>query len=511
MKTKTLVRLILFCAIVCQAMPMTVNNVGSLASSQKVQITYKPQASANLGKPVTTLGDINGDGISDFAIGAPSDNSKTGKVFVIYGLKGGLPNIDLTAFRNDQGFIITGGNVSDDFGVSVAALGDVNGDGISDFAIGADGYNSNNGIAYVIYGRSDSNQRSFVVSALTNTQGFIITGSGSNFAGSQIGLVVSRANDFDLDTINDILVSCPGYGGATDGRVFLVYGSSTPRSSLDLNGASMTDVMYFVGPSSSQFGASLSPAGDVNSDNRADFVAGAPLSASAIVFYGVSGRGTASINANSMTRTNGFKIYDSTSSVTVGSNVNGEGDLNADGRKDIIVFGSKFDTVNGVNGIFSMVYVIGGPNADGSDIDVSNLSPRNGIVLSSRMSTNLLGTAISAKGDINGDGIDDLILGAALAGPDSNSAPGAIYVLFGRKTGSQNAVIEDAADVVLYGGSSLTSFGASVAGAGDFNGDGTADVIVGAPSDNMSFGETYVVYGSKTFGVSIVTKTGKIP
>ena len=262
-------------------------------------------------------------------------------------------------------------------------------------------------------------------------------------------------------------------------------------------------------------GFSVSGAGDVNGDGIDDLIVGAPrrndgtaTSGESYVVFGTDAGSNAAFELSNLDGSNGFVI----SGVVdggghSGASVSGAGDVNGDGIDDLIVGapGRNF----GEAPISGGSYVVFGTDAGFSaTLDTSSLDGSNGFVLNGIDVRDGTGYSVSGAGDINGDGFDDLIIGAPYADPNGDSS-GEVYVVFGTNTGFDAAFdlssLDGSNGFVLNGfnvsssGSSYdigSASGYSVSDAGDVNGDGFDDVIIGAPGFAGFLGESYVVFGS---------------
>lgn len=177
----------------------------------------------NMGRSVSALGDINGDGYSDFAIGTPWNQS--GEMYIVLGKNSfSSSSIDLSSTTFNDGFIITAESINSGFGESVSGLGDINGDGYDDFAI-ASPYKGEFGRVYVIYGNSTfSSNSNFNVADLNGINGFTIDGDESY---SSFGKVVRGVGDINGDGYKDFAIGAP-YASLWSmhgvGKTYLIYG-----------------------------------------------------------------------------------------------------------------------------------------------------------------------------------------------------------------------------------------------------------------------------------------------
>ena len=323
-------------------------------------------------------------------------------------------------------FTVDGGTGGDLFGNSVSGAGDVNGDGFDDLIVGALG---------------DGEGSRGTARVLSESQANVLHTFQGDSAGDFLGISVSGAGDVNGDGFADLIVGATG-----DDNTAPASGSARVLSGVD--GA----VLYnFDGDSiNDRFGSSVSGAGDVNGDGFDDLIVGAPFddnngfsSGSARVFSGIDG----SVLYN----------FDGDPASVFGWTVSGAGDVNGDGFADLIV-GASSDSINGIRTGSARVF----SGVDGSVLyDFAGDSAEDDF-----------GISVSGAGDVNGDGFADLIVGAS--GADNNGQSSGSVRVFSGVDGS-----------VLYnfdGNLAWESFGGSVSGAGDVNGDGFADLIVGASS-----------------------------
>jgi len=421
--------------------------------------------------------------------------------------------IDLSSLGS-SGFIVQGDAIGDHAGVSVCTAGDVNGDGIDDFIVGAEtsdlGGGSDNGTAYVIFGKSGGLANIDLSTPLAAADGFAITGDGVQ---DLLGRSVSAAGDVNGDGFDDVIVGAiyGDNGGGDAGEAYVIFGKATGFATIDVGSLAAADGFIIQGDAAGdRLGASVASAGDMNGDGFDDLIIGADRgdvgaynAGQAYVIFGQAS--PTNIDLTGLAASAGFIITGSATYDAAGRSVSSAGDVNGDGFADIIV------SEPGGDGIISArkgtAYVIFGKASGLAAIDLDAFSASDGFQIIGDDDGDGLGFSVGSAGDVNGDGYDDIVIGAR-GGDDGGTNAGEAYVIFGKETGFGTIdlgaglaatdgfeIVGDAASDRLGG----RNIGArSVSGAGDVNGDGFDDIIVGADendSGGTDAGAAYVIFG----------------
>jgi Ca2+-binding RTX toxin-like protein len=463
----------------------------------------------NAGYSVASAGDVNGDGVDDFIVGAIHADDNLGVAYVVFGRTGGgLPvYLDLGALNGTNGFRLSGAVEFDYTGFSVASAGDINGDGYDDLIVGAYGADSYAGITYVVFGKASGFAANLDLATLNGTNGFLLHG-GANYDNS--GYSVASAGDVNHDGFDDMIVGAfrADPHGASSGASYVVFGKAGGfAQDLDLSTLNGTNGFQISGVAASdQAGVSVASAGDVNGDGYGDLIVGAKGSssgASYVVFGKASGFG-ANIDLSALDGTNGFKLSGVTSGDTTGKSVASAGDVNGDGYDDVIIGASQADPHGANSGAAYVVFghaSTGGAGGFSANLNLSTLDGTNGFKLSGVAADDRAGFSVASAGDFDNDGYDDLIIGANQADPNGNLS-GASYLVFGKSGGfSANldlSSLNGSNGFKLNGVEPGDQSGISVASAGDVNGDGYDDLIIGAKYadyNGNNSGAAYILYG----------------
>ncbi|MBI3460778.1 FG-GAP repeat protein [Candidatus Acetothermia bacterium] len=516
-------------------------------------------------------GDFNGDGLADVAVGAVNVNGPdglrhlSGAVYVFYGKKDWPKQVDLAKDKDGKSsadVVIYGAQPGDQLGYALAA-GDLNGDKTDDLivsavdAAGPDGLRTNSGAVYVFYGNSLSgvidlgkkeekdkdkkdNQDDKTKAEKAAASVVVYGAHTEDFAGSALA-----TGDINGDKIDDLIIGARfGEDGRTNsGAAYVIFGQNALSGQIDL-AQRPGDLVVYGRAQDGDLGRAVASA-DVNGDGFDDLIVGAPLdntpdnirtnAGEVYVIYGKSFEKNAPPTVINLRKTNAdVSIYGASLLDHLGqalshcvrtAGARKCADLNGDGFEDIVIGAPGASGPNGKRAGSGEVVVIFGQKKLPSVIDLADKNTKPSMVVYGRHVTDHLGSSV-ATGDINGDSFNDLLIGAETANAPAEEGvkdrAGEAYIVYGGKT--PPAVVDvrpmkedpPGPDVTISGANPEDHLGNAVA-LGDTNGDGFADLFVGAfdadgpAAERTNAGEIYLVYGIGLRPVKVkVSKQSKV-
>jgi hypothetical protein len=473
---------------------LTLNADGSVKAWQKVSqkqgdfagklesTDFPTYASDRFGAAVALLGDLDGNGFGDFAVGTPGhgtvarSNTDSGAAWILR-MKGGSVVSERQFVGEPKGWG-SGRSVEGKFGSSLAALDDVDGDGIGDLAVGApeSGF-LDAGQVWVLFLKADGTVKS--------TQRMGIFGEGG-FAGPLafldfFGCALASPGDLDGDGIGDLAVGADGAddGGAEKGAVWILFlradGSVKDEQKISETQGGLGAVLSPQG----RFGSSLAPLGDFDGDGLGDIVVGSELDGGRgsawILLLNADGTVKAAQRIGSLSGGFGGTLG---AGDAFGCSAAFLGDLDGDGIGDLAVGAEGDDDFGADQGAVWILFLA----ADGTVKSQAKINEGSGLG-SPLDPLDRFGGSVGGLGDVDGDGIPDLAVGAYLD-DDGGLDQGAVWILLLTANGGVRQALKIGEGRASFGGqlNKNDRFGASVAGT-DLDGDGVLDLLVGAPRD----------------------------
>lgn len=491
MRVMKTIRVALILSLLC--LPVFAGSTLDLSSPSNYNIRLDGARDGDYLGSAVAVGDINNDGFLDLVVGSNSaDNNElqSGSVYIIFGGASLSGNIDLNSSLNYTARF-DGAAAGDQLGSSVAC-GDIDGDGLDDIIMGthlADNNGANSGSVYVVFGSASlSGTKSLSVEA-----NFTVRFDGAvadNNLGYSLGV-----GDVDNDGRDDLVL---GAHLAGSGEAYLIFGKTSFTRVMTLSASENYDAKFIGEASGDRFGSTVA-LGDADGDDYDDILIGAFLADfndrdDSGSVYLINGSTSYSPQNRSMTDPSYYTArFDGAESSDELGNPGAElgnptkslavGDVNGGGNPDLIIGAHKAQSGAG------SVYLISGEAtlADTIDLDSSSsyYARFDGASAGDR-----LGTSV-ALGNINNDGSQDMLLGAAWADQNFRDKSGSVYLIYGTSEAYATKVMTLSAsanyDLRFDGAAAGDKLGYSLAG-GDINGDGKDDSIMGARSADNNAG-----------------------
>jgi hypothetical protein len=467
------------------------------------------------GYSLSYAGDIDGDGFDDMMVsavyGSFFDRKRNGGVHVFYGRRGrDLPHREVGEADGVNSFVLWGANEGDRAGWSVGGGVDVNGDGFDDMVVGvpyfSEGERAGVGRVYVILGRSYEMRRSLDFGDLGES--FEVVEIAGADVGDRTGWSVALSEDVNGDGLGDVIIGVPhadAGGHKNSGRVVVMYGSknlgSLGKIGIDEIGKGVTGFAVGGSEKGGRMGWSVSSAGDVDGDGLADIAFGEPgggrIGSSVLSDDNAFGGRVTVMRGLKDSFSSAYRVENFVSGSGWGYVMSGGGDVDGDGYDDVLVGSPRGSDNRG------SVHVLRGGKgllSKGLSLDVGGSG--DWVVLEGEGVGSRFGYALTVLEDMNGDGISEILVGSPGYGDEEGGVRrGAGYLVLGR--GDWDGVVKvggsEEGVYRMLGSDEGEELGLSVSSAGDFDGDGVNDFVVGThygdPAGVNNAGIGYLVYG----------------
>jgi hypothetical protein len=466
------------------------------AGTQRMKI-YGAKAGDQAGSGATALGDVNDDGLADYAVGAPNATAATTRTRagVVYIVLGRSANATIDLANPGAGVTRISGPATNAYcGSSIAAVGDVNGDGIGDLLIGCPGMDAGSGTlsqqakAYLVLG---SAAPANIDLASLGTSGFAITGPRNAYAGA-ISFAASRpmifgenlhspplgsasvTQDVNGDDLADLVIADSAVaqaGQASAGGTYVIFGK-TDSTPVDVNALGTAGFIVRGSGKNTLSGYSAAIVGDVTGDSLADIVVGAPgRDAAPPAAYVVAGADSSATVDLGTPNDRVVKLTAGSAQDRLGVDVAALGDTSLDGTADYAI-----STTSGA-------FVVRDTPTVNSPLTSANAYAVSGPVNAPALQTRIPATQVSAAGDVNQDGRADLEIGY----PDA-AGTGRGYTVHSPESNRTVSVaaLPGQSGVALAAGNQSDRSGAAIAGADQTanaeNATEPVQAILGAPS-----------------------------
>ncbi len=407
---------------------------GSGTPLTSADVTWTGTENDDLGFTIIGPGDWNGDGFDDIVVGAPQHPQgagQAGRAWIILGRPSGWPGA-ASPIGDDNGVIeVTPLLANGKFGSGLAAIGDVNGDGLPDFAVGAPLGDGNKGKTFLFFGRTDP----IVALPASDPSTVTLSPDCATCFGSVSATSIAGIGDFNDDGIDDFAIGAPQArpddGADPFGRVYIIAGRTSWANHLDLEaGPALGAETVITGSFGSSFLGTGLAGGDLDGDGVPELLVGAPHNNDApfdrghlYVFKGVAGGLPANVMAD-----DADYVLEGTSQLESVGYTPALGDFDGDGDLDLAVGCPEASGLNDPLARSGRLYLINSPPADWTGSDPAD------VALATWFGSEYpqwVGESLSVAGDINNDGFDDILVGANKSSVGASRA-GAAYLILGR-------------------------------------------------------------------------------
>ncbi len=444
------------------------------------------------GQAVAGVGDINGDGFDDFLVGAYNHGDGTqrhGEVYLFYGNATGW-KMDMSVTDADASFV---GNPGSGAGISLADAGDVNGDGYSDFLIGA------RGAAHLFLGKASGWSMD---TSVWEADATFFGEDPNDYAGYVVGV-----GDVNRDGLDDFMIGARDNDewGRAAGQVYLILGKRYGWS--NNTSLSNADASYYSGGVQDHLHMAAG-AGDVNGDGYDDFLIANPQRISiphdvgrTYLIFGRSSGWSMDVNLSSVDTS----FIGSNISWGIGTSIDGAGDVNADGYDDILI--SRTGTVGDRRRVGQTFLILGKATGWTKDMNISQAGP----YFVGEEESDESGSKVAGVGDFNGDGFDDFLI-SARSSQEAGYYRGQVYLIYGRAKGWPTETNLSKANASFLGEGDSDNLGWAIDGAGDVNGDELDDIVLGCGQNDeggKDVGQSYLIF--QTDGVPPKIETDRTP
>ena len=452
--------------------------------------------------------DFNGDTVPDIVLSAagaagPGDaRPDAGETYVFLGPFS--PGEDRDPAKGDHDLIIYGAHAGDQLGHTLAT-GDFNGDGVDDIALGApfaDGPDSDrqdSGQVYVLFGSSRMGNRIRELDLAEDDYDATIFGADAE----DLTAIALHAADINGDGVDDLIIGALWADGPDDdrpnaGEAYVIYGGSDRRQ-IDL-ALHQEDAIIYGAEAGDRLGEAVGAA-DVNRDGRDDLILAAAFASGPNNSRDRAGEtyiviGPPAEKVDTAQGEQDVIILGIDPGDQIGHSI-ASGDVDGDGFLDLLLGALSADGPDNEKDLAGEAYLVLSEEHPPNIIDVA--AQKTAALIYGAEAVDRLGRS-ATMGDVNGDGLSDLLISA----PNAGSRAGAVYVFYGRPAGSYPDTTSQA-DITLSGLDAQDilgheAFGMPPLATADMNGDGLADILVAAPTadgpgnERLDAGEAYIIY-----------------